>query len=215
MIRVLLADDHRIVREGLSALLQKTGRLDVIASAANGKEALEKALDLRPDVAILDVTMPELNGIEVTHRLHLECPEIRVIILSMHADRQFVVEALRAGAQGYVLKDNAYGELRKAISTVMEGRVFLSPEATSLMVDVVVHGTPTGEGTPFEILSAREREVLQLLAEGKGTREIAEALFVSPKTVETHRKHIMDKLDLHSIAELTKYSVRHGLTDLL
>ncbi len=214
MIRVLLADDHEIVREGLSLLLQRTGQLDVVANVANGNDALAQAIALQPDVAILDVTMPGLNGIEVTHRLHDQHPEIRVIILSMHTDRQFVVEALRAGARAYVLKENAYSDLSKAITTVMRGSVFLSPEVTNVMVEAVVHGTGSTEATPYEILSTREREVLQLLAEGRKTKDIAEALFVSQKTVETHRKRIMDKLDLHSVAELTKYSVRHGLTDL-
>lgn len=214
MIRVLLADDHKIVREGLSALLGRTGRLEVVANVANGNEALDKARALEPDVAILDVTMPGLNGIEVTHRLYSERPKIRVIILSMHADRQFVLEALRAGARGYVLKDNAYSDLQKAIATVMRGSVFLSPEVTELMVDVVVHGRGTTEPTPYEVLTSREREVLQLLAEGQKNREIAEALFLSQKTIETHRRRIMDKLGLHSIAELTKYSVRHGITNL-
>lgn len=214
MIRVLLADDHEIVREGLSVLLDRTGSTDIVANVANGTDALAEALALDPDVAILDVTMPGLSGIEVTHRLHAERPEIRAIILSMHADRQFVVEALRAGARGYVLKENAYNELRKAISTVMRGSVYLSPEVTNLMVDVVVHNTGSAEAAPFDILSTREREVLQLISEGRKTREIAEELFVSQKTVETHRKRIMDKLNLYSVAELTKYSVRHGITDV-
>ncbi|HPQ41345.1 MAG TPA: response regulator transcription factor [bacterium] len=215
MIRVLLADDHSIVREGLATLLEQKGRLKVVANVATGTRALEMALAEKPDVAILDITMPEMNGIEVCHRLHLEDPDIHVIILSMHADRQYILEALRAGARGYVLKDSAYKDLRSAINQVMSGGVYLSPRITPIVVDQAVHGGDRHRGeTPYDILSSREREVLQMLAEGQRAKDIADILMVSLKTVETHRKRIMDKLDLHSIAELTKYAIRHGLTDL-
>lgn len=214
MTTILLADDHRMVREGLRTLLEQRERLDVIANVSNGNDALEKAIELDPDVAILDITMPGMNGIEVTHRLRTDKPRIQVIILSMHADRQFVIEALRAGARGYVLKDSAFQELRVAIRTVLQGGVYLSPRITPIVVDAAVHGTVSEETSPFDILSSREREVLQMIAEGLKTREIADALVVSEKTVETHRRNIMEKLDLRSIAELTKYAIRHGLTNI-
>ena len=214
MIRILVADDHRIVREGLVSLLEKKGRHKVVASVSNGAHAIEKALSLDLDVAILDVTMPGLNGIEVAHRLRIEKPKLQIIILSMHAERQYVMEALRAGARGYVLKDSAFLELRKAIAMVTRGSIYLSPQVANLVVDTVARSPAHFETTPYDILSMREREVLQMLSEGRKTKEIADDLCVSPKTVETHRKRIMDKLDLHSIAELTKYAVRHGITDI-
>lgn len=214
MTRILLADDHNIVREGLRNLLEQKGRLNVVATAANGTDALEQARRLQPDIAILDITMPGLNGIEVTHRLHCELPDIHIIILSMHSDRQFILESLRAGARGYVLKDSAYKDLRTAISRVMNGGVYLSPQIMHVVVDAAITSGEHPVDTPYEILSTREREVLQMLSEGRKTREIADILSVSLKTIESHRKNIMDKLDLHSIAELTKYAVRHGLTDL-
>ena len=214
MTLILLADDHKIVREGLRNLLEQKGRLNVVAAVANGTEALDQARELQPEVAILDITMPGLNGIEVTHRLHNELPEIHVIILSMHSDRQFILEALRAGARGYVLKDSAYKDLRTAISRVMKGGVYLSPQIMHVVVDAAITPSDLINDTPYELLSTREREVLQMLSEGHKTREIAESLCVSLKTIESHRKNIMDKLDLHSIAELTKYAIRHGLTEL-
>ncbi len=214
MTTILLADDHQMVREGLRSLLEQKERLHVVANVSNGTEALDKALELNPDVAILDITMQGMNGIEVAHRLHTERPRIRVIILSMHADRQFVIEALRAGAHGYVLKDSAFQDLRTAIRTVMQGGVYLSPGITPIVVDAAIHGPVQGEASLFDILSSREREVLQMIAEGLKTKDIADALVVSEKTIETHRRHIMEKLDLRSVAELTKYAIRHGLTDV-
>ncbi|MBN2054330.1 response regulator transcription factor [bacterium] len=214
MIRVLLADDHRIVREGLGSLLEQRGRVEIVAAVSNGLDALSQALARTPDVAVLDITMPGLNGIEVTHRLHAERPGIHVIILSMHDDRGFVLEALRAGARGYVLKDSAFKDLLAAIQTVMTGGVYLSPQITNVVVEAAIRPVQRTDETPFALLSGREREVLQMLAEGMKVKEIAGALHVSPKTIETHRKNIMDRLDLHSIAELTKYAVRNGLTDI-
>ena len=215
MITVLIADDHKIVREGLGSLLEQKARVKVVANVSDGKLALSKALELDPDIAILDITMPEMNGIEVTHHLRVEKPDMHVIILSMHADRQFVMEALRAGARGYVLKDSAFQDLRKAIITVMQGSVYLSPQITHIVVDTAIQRLINKDDTPYEVLSAREREVLQLIAEGWKTKDIAETLCVSLKTIETHRRRIMDKLDLRSIAELTKYAVRHGITDIM
>ena len=214
MIRILLADDHRIVREGFASLLEKKGRHKVVASVSNGADALAKALSLDLDMAILDVTMPGLNGIEVAHRLRIKKPQLPVIILSMHAERQYVMEALRAGARGYVLKDSAFLELRKAIAMVARGSIYLSPQITNLLVDTVARSSAHFETTPYDVLSTREREVLQMLSEGRKTKEIADELCISPKTVESHRKRIMDKLGLHSVAELTKYAVRHGITDI-
>ncbi|MBN1295763.1 response regulator transcription factor [bacterium] len=214
MTTILLADDHRIVREGLCALLEQKERLTVVANVSNGPDALEHALKLNPDIAILDITMPEMNGIEVSRRLQSERPSIHVIILSMHADREFVIESLRAGAKGYVLKDSAFRDLRLAIRTVQQGGIYLSPQITPVVVDAAIHSPDSAELSPFTLLSPREREVLQMIAEGIKTRDIALSLIVSEKTVETHRRNIMEKLDLRSVAELTKYAVRHGLTDI-
>jgi DNA-binding NarL/FixJ family response regulator len=213
-IRVLLADDHRIFRDGLRPLLAAHEAIEVVGEADNGLDALDRCRTLAPDVVVLDISMPGLNGIEVCRRLQQELPAARVIILSMHSDRRFVQEALRAGARGYVLKDAGFGELVDGILAVAAGRLHLS----AAVGDQVLHGylerTGDHEGGAFSVLSAREREVLQLLAEGLSTKEIAGRLTLSAKTVESHRKAVMDKLEIRSIAELTRYAIREGLTPL-
>ena len=234
-MKVLLADDHRIVREGLKSLLQTQPDLEVIAEASDGRQAVEMARDLSPDVVVMDVAMPLLNGIEATRQLAADGAGMKIVALSMHSDRRFVSEALKAGASGYVLKDGAFDELISAIRAVVAHRVYLSPRVAGVVVDDYVRRLPSrgnGDGGNggahpgteeagaadrrgvFDTLTPREREVLQLMAEGFATKEVAHRLHVSVKTVETHRRQIMDKLDMHSVAELTKYAIREGLTTL-
>ncbi|MBK8231233.1 MAG: response regulator transcription factor [Candidatus Eisenbacteria bacterium] len=214
MLRVLLADDHHLFRDGLRALIRVTPGFSVIGEAADGLEALRLCHELRPNLILLDISMPGLNGLEATRRIRAEVPETRILILSMHADRRFVAETLRAGASGYLLKDSPFPDVVRAMHAAMEGHVFLSPAITDVVAqDFAVRGEPAATSV-FQKLSAREREVLQLLAEGRGTKEIAAHLSVSGKTIETHRRQIMEKLDLHSVAELTKYAIREGLTPL-
>ena len=214
-MRILLADDHRIVRQGLRSLLEAEADFEVVAEAENGRQAIEMAEELAPDVVVMDVGMPEMNGVEATRRVVVNNPQVKVVALSMHSDRRFVAEMLKAGAAGYLLKDGAFEELVGAIRTVAAGRTYLSPR----IADVVVEGylrnqAAPSEPTAYAKLSPREREVLQLLAEGKATKEAAAALHLSVKTVETHRRQIMEKLNLYSVAELTKYAIREGLTSL-
>ena len=213
-IRVILVDDHQIMLQGLRALLDKQPDMEVIAEAGEGRTALRLARDLSPDVIILDVAMPDLNGIEAARMITSEMPEIKIIALSMHSDRRFVVEMLKAGASGYLLKDCALEDLVRAIRVVMANQTYLSPEVAGTVVDEYVRRSPDGDTSAFSVLTVREREVLQLLAEGLSTKNIAARLHVSVKTVETHRQHIMEKLDTHSIADLIKYAVREGITSL-
>jgi DNA-binding NarL/FixJ family response regulator len=224
-IRILIADDHRILREGLRSLLQAQLGTEVVAEAEDGRTAVAMAAELLPDVVVMDINMPDLNGIEATRRIrggaegHEGGP--KVIALSGHADERFAREMLRAGASGYVLKESAFDELAAAVHAAVAGRVYLSPTIAEVVVGGYVRGG--GSGTPdaasvqrnaFSDLTAREREILQLMAEGKSTKQIALHLHVSGKTVETHRRNLMEKLELHSVAELTKYALREGLTSL-
>ena len=213
-IRLILADDHKLFRMGLRQLLDRQKLVAVVGEAADGFEAASLAQDLKPDIVLMDISMPELNGIEATRRIVDHDPAVRVIILSMHADRRYIQESLRAGATGYLLKDSAPEELLRAVAKVMRGQFYLSAKINAQVIADFIRLTDSEKPTPFSLLSAREREVLQLLAEGKSTREIADKLNVSAKTVETHRQHIMDKLNMHTIAELTKYAIREGLTGL-
>jgi len=211
---ILLADDHRIFRDGLRPLLAGESDLEVVGEADDGLAALALARERRPDLAILDISLPGLNGLEVTRRLTEELPAVRVVILSMHSDRRFVREALRAGARGYVLKDAGFPELLLAVRAAREGRTFLGAAVNEQVIRDYVTLAAADPGSAFAVLSAREREVLQLLAEGCATKEIADRLNLSVKTVESHRKSVMDKLEIHSVAELTKYAIREGLTRL-
>lgn len=213
-IRIMIADDHEIVRNGLRSLIEKELDMEVIAEADNGRSAVRLALELAPDVVIMDIAMPELNGIEATRQIISALPRIKVIALSMHADKRYVMEMLKAGASGYILKDNAYEELARAIRTALKNQTYLSPQVTETVIGDYVQLALTASGSAFSLLSAREREVLQLLAEGNSTAQIAERLGISVKTVETYRQHIIEKLDIRSIAELTKYAIREGLTSL-
>jgi DNA-binding NarL/FixJ family response regulator len=213
--RILLADDHRIMREGLRALLGHQAAITVVGEAEDGRRAVELAARLRPDIVVMDLTMPGLNGIEATRQIVTANPGMKVIALSIHSDRRFVRQMFEAGATGYLLKEGAFEELARAIQAVADGKSFVSPGIAGILIDDLVRRTPD-RGAPAgnPTLSGREKEVLQLLAEGKTTKEIAGILGVGAKTVETHRRQIMLKLQLGSVAELTKYAIREGLTSL-
>jgi DNA-binding NarL/FixJ family response regulator len=213
-LNVLIADDHRIFRQGLRSLLEKEPDLRVSAEADNGRDAIAAAESGLIDLAIVDISMPGLNGIEAARKLLAGHPSLRVIGLSMHTDRRFVSEMLKAGAVGFVSKDSAFEELVQAIRTVLAGKVYLSPAVAGGVVDEYLRRVEPVERTAFSALTPREREVLQLMAEGRNTKQIAMDLHVSIKTVETHRRQVMEKLNLYSVAELTKYAIREGLTTL-
>lgn len=212
-IKILIADDHKVVREGLRTLIEKQPGMEVIAEAENGRKALKLIKKLSPDIAIMDIAMPDLNGIEATRQIVAEAPSTKVIALSMHSDRQFVTRMMSAGASGYLLKDCAFEEVARAIRSVMARQIYLSPEIVSIVVKAFLRRSEPSDSM-LSVMSPREREVLQLIAEGKTTKQIALRLHISAKTVDTHRRNIMDKLDIHSIAELTKYAIREGLTFL-
>jgi len=213
-IRIALADDHRIFRDSLRPLLDKQPDMEVVGEAEDGLRAVEVCKKLTPDLLILDISMPGLNGIEAARRIAAESPATKVIILSMHSDRRFVLEALKSGAQGYLLKESSFRELVEAVHCVMEGHIYLSVQLSSSLIKEFLQLSQHSEPSAFSILSDREREVLQLLAEGHNSKEIAYKLNISAKTIETHRKNIMEKLNIFNIAELTKYAVREGLTTL-
>jgi DNA-binding NarL/FixJ family response regulator len=210
MTRVLLADDHKILRQGLRTLLEQEKDIQIVGEADNGRSSVKLTGELAPDVVIMDVAMPDLNGIDATRRITEAEPRARVLALSMHSDGRYVKGMLQAGARGYILKDCAAEELTHAIRTVMAGQIYVSPGVTGTIVNDYVRQL-TAADEPAT-LTRREREVLQLLAEGGSTANIAAGLHLSVKTIETHRKRIMDKLDLRSIAELTKYAIREGIT---
>jgi DNA-binding NarL/FixJ family response regulator len=212
--KIIIADDHKIMREGLKALIEKQPDMEVAAEAQDGLEVTKLARKLMPQVIIMDIGMPEMNGIDATRQVISENKEIKIIALSMHSDRRFVLEMLKAGASGYLLKDSAFEELVNAVHTVMSGQSYLSPRITDIVVKEYLYNQPKSESTVFNVLTVREREVLQLLAEGKSTKQIASTLNLSVKTVETHRQQIMDKLEIRTVAELTKYAIREGLTSL-
>ena len=213
-IRVLLVDDHKIIREGLRTLLNTKPGIEVIADAENGRRALELAHQMMPDVIVMDITMPDLNGIEATHRLITELPGIKVIALSMHSDHRLVSGMLAAGASGYLLKDCAFEELEKAIRAAVDNDIYLSPQITRTVINHHVRNPSPTKSLVFSVLTGREREIFQLLAEGKNMKQIAFYLGVSIKTVETHRRRLMKKLHITSIADLTKLAIREGVTGL-
>jgi len=211
-IRIILVDDHQMIRDGLRHLLKLQKDMDVLAEAEDGRSAVQLAGELKPDVIILDVAMPDLNGIEAARQIRSQYPEVRIVALSMHSDRRFIAEMLKAGATGYLLKDSAFEELAQAVRTVAAGQTYLSPQITGSIIEDYVQRLPNGSDSVAPSLTPREREVLQLLAEGQSTKQIAARLHVSVKTIETHRRQLMEKLNLHSVAELTKYAIREGLT---
>jgi DNA-binding NarL/FixJ family response regulator len=209
-IRTLVADDHRIVRESLVAVLEASGACQVVGQAADGVEAVELALKLRPDVAILDISMPRLNGIEVVRRLRAELPSTRTLVLTMHEEEEYVLHVVRAGASGYLLKDSATSELLQAVRDLHAGRGHFGPYAARVIADQV-HQPRRDLDDPYGRLTPREREVFHLLIEGKTTKEVARALSISIKTAENHRAHVLEKLSAHNIADLVRYAVRKGL----
>ncbi len=212
--KILIVDDHKIVRDGLRMLVEKQPGMEILGEAENGRTAVHLALKLVPDVIIMDISMADLNGIEATRQIQKEQSQIKIIALSMHSDRRYVKEMLEAGASAYLLKDCAFEELAQAIKSVLTNQIYLSAEITDIMIRNFVLKSPKNPSTAFVNLTSREREVLQLLAEGKSTKESAASLNVSIKTVESHRRQIMNKLNIHSIAQLTKYALKEGLTTL-
>ena len=216
-IRIILADDHRILREGLRSLLAQQSDIIVVGEASDGDTVIALARELRPDLIIMDVVMPGTDGIAATRQIRSECPDTKVIALSMHSDRRFVSEMVRAGALGYLVKDSAFEELNQAVRTVMANRPYLSAVITGTLVEDFVRQTNAAERpqlSPLHMLTGREQEVLRLLADGKRVKEIAHLLNISAKTVESHRQNIMDKLEIHSTIELTRYALREGLTSI-
>jgi DNA-binding NarL/FixJ family response regulator len=213
-ISILIVDDHAVVREGLRGLLEKEPDMEVAGEAGNGLEAVKLARELNPDVIIMDINMPDMNGIEATRRILAANRDIRILALSLESDRRFIVEVLEAGAKGYVLKDAFFAELATAIRTVAEGDSYLGPKITEMIIKDYLRRIPESLPITFTSLTPRERELIQLIADGKNTKEIASMFGTSIKTVEVHRHNIMKKLNLYSIAELTKYAVREGLTSL-
>ena len=214
-IKIILADDHNIIRAGLRAMLEKQPDIKVIAEAENGRETVELARDLSPDVILMDIGMPELNGVEATRQICSESPNVKVLALSVHSDKQFVISMLKAGASGYLLKNCVFNELHRAIKTIVAGQTYLSPLITELVLsEIKDDGQSPKKSSTSTSLTVREREVLQLFSEGNSTKQIAAKLHVSISTIESHRRGIMEKLGLHSIAELTKYAIKEGLTSL-
>ena len=209
-LRLLLGDDHTLVRHGLRKILEEQPEWEVVSEVGDGREAVREAIAHKPDVAIIDVAMPLLNGIDATQQIVRRVPETRVLMLSMHADEAYVMRALQAGATGYIVKDAAGKELLKAIEAVAAGRRFLSP-AIEQLLQAEHSGTGAGFADRYETLSAREREIFQLIAEARSNKEVAALLNISPATVETHRARILQKLDVHNIAEVVLYAVRRGI----
>jgi two-component system response regulator NreC len=211
-IRILLADDHVVMRRGLRLLLETQPGFCVVGEASDGRKAVELAQSLEPDVVILDIAMPILNGAEAAQRINEMFPKMAIVILSMHSDESYVLRALRAGAKGYLLKDSAESDVIEAIKAVSEGKTFFSPEISRMLVEDYVREIRTrGVDDSYELLSSREREILHLLAQGKSNKEVAALLNLSPYTVETHRRNLQEKLNLHNFAELVLYAVRKGL----
>ena len=211
-IRVVLADDHAIVRDGLGRAIQQENDMEVVGQAEDGHATVDLARELAPDVIVMDISMPDLNGIEATREIRRETPDVKVIALSMHSAKRYVTEMFKAGAAGYLLKDCDFDELARAIRTVAEGKTYVSPSISNVVVEDMVHGDEQIGSNAFSILTQREREVLQLLAEGKTTKQIALRLHISPKTVEAHRLRVMNKLNIDNVAQLTKYAIQEGLT---
>ncbi|HMZ50839.1 response regulator transcription factor [Candidatus Sumerlaeota bacterium] len=216
-IRLLVADDHTIVRQGLRKLLETEPGVEVVGEATDGRDAVTKAMDLMPDIVLMDLSMPGLHGLEATRQITKRLPKTRVLILSMHKNEAYVLQALQSGASGFVLKDSASEEVLTAIRSVSRGDSYLSPSISRVLIEDYLRLSTPGAGgakSLYDTLTVREREIFQLLAEGLKNQEIAERLHVSVKTVETHRAHIMEKLNLNNIAELVKYSIEIGIVQL-
>lgn len=206
-MRILVADDHTLVRAGLTSLIAHLPNMEVVGEAADGRHAMQMVRELKPDIVLMDIAMPGLNGLESAERIHGLEPQIKIIILSMFANEEYVAQALKAGASGYLLKDAATAELEMALKSVAMGQFYLSPAISRQVVDNYLRGGPVG----VDVLTPRQREILQLIAEGKSTRDIADTLHVSVKTVETHRTQLMERLDIHDVAGLVRYAIRKGL----
>lgn len=214
-ISVFLADDHAVVRDGLQALLEMKEHITVVGTASDGRETVRRVKELKPDVVIMDVSMPELNGIDATRLILEECLNTQVIILSMHATKEHIQRALRVGAQGYLLKESAGAEVVKAVHSVQAGKRYLCQQVSEVLIDDYVRGRQAEEwSNPLEQLSTREREILQLVVEGNSSVKIADTLCLSPKTVETYRSRIMSKLNIKNLPGLVKFTIRHGLISL-
>lgn len=211
-IRVILAEDHTIVRQGLRLLLEQSDDIKVIAEAEDGREAVKKTEQLKPDIVLMDISMPILNGIEATRQIKKKFPDIKVLILTMHTTEEYISQILHAGASGYLVKKSAHHELLSAIKAIQKGNSYLSPLVSKKVVDEYLQKTKDDiKKDRYEKLTTREREVLQLIAEGKANKEIAELLFLSIKTVETHKAHLMEKLNLHTTTDLIKYALQKGI----
>jgi len=214
-VRLLVADDHKIFRQGIKKLLEEEPDLQVVGESADGRETVKKATELKPDIVLMDIAMSNLNGLEATKQIKKVLPEVKVIMLTMHKNEEYVLQSFQAGASGYILKEGAVEELVSAIRSISADKSFLSPTVSKTLVDAYLRKMETGKTeTPFDLLTDREREVLQLIAEGYTNREVAKQLFISVKTVEAHRAHIMQKLNIHDIAKLVKYAIQKGLVDL-
>jgi len=213
-INILLADDHTIVRHGLNRSIQQQEDMEVVGQATNGLSAIQLTRELKPDVVLMDISMPDINGMDATREIIRDFPDTKVIALSMHSAKKFVREMFKAGASGYLLKDCEFDELAEAIRIVMSGKSYLSPEITDVLLDNYVRNADAEVSTVFSELTKRERQVLQLMTEGLTTKQIGLKLHISPKTVEAHRLRVMNKLEIDSIAQLTKYAIQEGLTSL-
>jgi len=209
VIRVLVADDHTIVRQGVVSLLEAGGDCDVVAQASDGVEAVEQALATSPDVAVVDIGMPRLSGLEAVRRIRQESPHTRILVLTMHEEEEYVVHLVRAGASGYLVKDSAANELLAAVRALARGHGYFGPYAARVLAEQ--YRNPEGPEDPYGTLTTREREVFHLVVDGKTTKGIAKALGISPKTAENHRSRLMEKLDVHNTAELVRYAARRGL----
>jgi len=211
-IRILLVDDHKILRDGICSLLKEYPDMEVVGEAADGKSALNLVKELLPDMVIMDISMPDLNGIEATRKILADYPHIKVMALSMHYDKHFVSEIFKAGASGYLLKDCAFDEMAHAIRMIIDNKTYVNSQIASLVVESLMSDSPRSHNKhAFSLLTEREKEVLQLIAEGKSTKQIASNLNVSTKTIESHRRQVMGKLNIRNIADLTKYAIREGL----
>ena len=212
MYNIILADDHTMIREGIRSMLVNELRHNVIAQASNGRETIALVQQHKPDIVLMDITMPELNGIEATRHIINEFPDIKIIALSMHTDKGIVSGMLNAGASGYLLKDSSPAELQQAIQTVMRGKIYITGEITDVVVRDYIHNHNGTHTATVPQLTPREIEIIQLIAEGKASKDIASVLHISISTIDTHRQHIMDKLQLHSVADIVKFAIRTGLT---
>jgi len=214
-IKVLIVDDHTLVRDGIRALLELVADVEVVGEATNGREALEKVDELSPDIVLMDLSMPVMGGLEATRRIHREHPEIKVLALTQYDDSEYVIPVIEAGARGYVTKSVAFSELASAIEAVQRGESFLSPSAATALIEQSQQKAPAeGEADPYRRLTDREREILKLVAEGRTTRQIAEMLVVSPKTVEWYKNSLMNKLNIHNKTELIRFAIRKRIIPL-